>query len=158
MNRADGFAEQMQRLTCLSDGLFGEAAEMDSFEAEALLRAAGMDPDGLKSRLYQRLDQQAQTHGRRGKPLPRVYMQALDDLRPLTLPARKEAEILGQAKAAVNRVIERAKSLSKLLEGQSAPTFTMAYRNKKKLSPRDKQLLDSVTEEQRKRVEKFRGD
>jgi hypothetical protein len=157
MNRTDSFAERMDRLTCLSDNLFGDAAEVDTLEAESLLRAGGIDPDALKSRLYQRLHRQAQKHKRGGKPLSQRFAAALNDLRPLT-PLQNETEIVRQAKTVVKRVIERAKLLSKLLEGQDAPTFTMAYRNKKELSDQDKRLLDSVVEDQRKRVEKFRGN
>jgi hypothetical protein len=157
MNRTDSFAERMDRLTCISDNLFGDAAEMDALEAESLLRAGGIDPDALKSRLYQRLHRQAQNHKRGGKPLSQRFTEALDDLRPLT-PLQNEIEIVRQAKTTVKRVIERAKLLSKLLEGQDAPTFTMAYRNKKELTDRDKEILDSVAEEQRKRIEKFKGN
>jgi hypothetical protein len=158
MNRADAFAEQMNRLTCLSNSLFGEAVEMDSSEAEALLRVGGIDPESLKSGLYRRLRQQAQARRNGGKSLPKIFTEALDALRPLAPSSQIETEIVRQTKAAVKRVIEKAKSLHLLLEGQDVPAFTMAYRNKKELSPRDKELLDSVTEAQRKRIEKLKGN
>jgi hypothetical protein len=130
---------------------------MDSLEAQTLLHSAGIEPEDLKVRLEERLDRQAETYRRAGKPVPVLLKRALDDLRPLTSAPRNESELARQAKAAVRGVMERVKLLRSLRLEKGAPGFTMGYRNKKELSDRDKKLLDAVAEELRKRVAEHRG-
>lgn len=126
---------------------------MDTFEAEGLLRTIGIDPDAVKVALYRRFRRQAKTHWREGKPLPPLLKQALEDLRPVTAPLRREKELARQARTAVKRVIERVNALPGLLRMESNPAFSMAYRNKKELSDHDKEVLDTVADDLRKRIE-----
>jgi hypothetical protein len=56
------------------------------------------------------------------------------------------------AKLAIARLFEQIRGLPKLLDGGFTPTFAAAYRNMEELSARDKQLLDEVTEDLRKRI------
>ena len=155
MNRANKNAlhEANKQLLRLSDGLFGEASELDSVEAEGLLRKTGIEPDVLTDALYRRFELQAKTYWRKGKPLPSLLKKALEDLRPPTAPPRNERELAREARMVVRRLIERLTRLPDLLLTKPTPPITVAYRNKKEISDRDKTLLDRVSDDLRKRIE-----
>lgn len=133
------------------ENLFGKASEMDSVEAEALLRAAGIDREVFQANLHRRFERQLRRYRTAGKPVPQLLEKAADDLLPIRAPARNEKELYRQAKRVVRRALERAKVWSRIAEGQEVPVFTMAYRHKKQLSERDKKILDAVAEALRKR-------
>lgn len=134
------------------ENLFGKASEMDLVEAEALLSAAGIHREELQANLHRRFHRELQRYRRAGKPAPRLLGQAAEDLLPIGMPARNERELYGQAQFVVKRAVARAKVWLTLAQGQEVPVFTMAYRQKKELSDRDKKVLDAVTEALRKRI------
>lgn len=145
--------KQYERFDQLSLGLFGEPAEVGSAEAEELLRCAEIDPDQLKARLYERLYDEARPYRQARMPLPALLRRALDDLRPLTAPPRSETDLARQAKRVVERVLEQVNRLPSLIKGNPSLVFAEAYRQKKELSARDKNLLDRVTDDLRRRIE-----
>jgi hypothetical protein len=152
------FDERLGRLNKLSDGVFGEAAEVDSSESEELLRAAGIDPDQLKGAMYQRMRETGREYSEAGKPLPPLLKRALEDLQPPAARHLDENDLARTAEAVVARLLEEVRNLpSLLLDGHFTPVFTAAYRKKKQLSPRDKKLLDDVADELQKRVKGPKG-
>ena len=74
--------EQLGRLKKLSESIFGEPAEVEFAEAEALLEAAGIDPEKLKQNLYQRMLERSKAYSNSGQPVPPLLKQALEDLQP----------------------------------------------------------------------------
>lgn len=155
---AQVFDERLGRLSKLSDGLFGEAADVDSSEAEELLRAAGVDPHQLKNAMYQRMRESVRKYSEVGKPLPPLLKRAVEDLQPSAAGHLDENDLVRTAKAVVARLLEEVRNLpSLLLDGHFTLVFTAAYRKKKELSPRDKKLLDDVADELQKRVRGPKG-
>jgi TPR repeat protein len=144
--------QQFAKLNALSDRLFGEAAEVGGTEAEQLLRSAGIDPEGLKGGLYQRMLERGEKYSKAGLPLPPLLRQALGDLRPAAEHSEPDVTMARTAKLAIARLFEQIRGLPKLLDGGFTPTFVAAYRNREELSARDKLLLDDVTEDLRKRI------
>lgn len=141
------FEEARNRINRLSESLFGQASETDYSEAEELVRVAGLEPDDLKASLYRRLYMQAQQYWMAQKPLPTLLKKALDDLRPLTAPARNEKELGLQAKARIQRLLEQAKLLRLLVPTTTVPEFATNYRKKGAVSPKDRMVLDAITDE-----------
>ena len=74
--------DRIVRLSTLSERLFGEPAEVETAEAEDLLKTAGLDPEALKNFLYQRALERSETYFRTGKPQPALLRKALEELRP----------------------------------------------------------------------------
>lgn len=144
--------EQLTKLDVLSDRLFGEAAEVGGAEAEELLKSAGINPEGLTGSLYQRMLERGGKYSKAGLPLPPLLSRALEDLRPVAEPNEPETTTARTARLAIARLFEEIRGLPKLLGAGFTPTFAAAYRNREELSARDKQILDEVAEDLRKRI------
>jgi hypothetical protein len=144
------FEESLARLNTLSETLFGEAADMDRREAEELLRTAGLDPEKLKTALYQRMLKKSEEYSRAQRPLPELLQQALEDLQPVS---HQENPVARTARLAIARLLAEIRDLPQLLDRRMAPAFSAVYRNKKQLSPHDKKILDGVTADLRERIE-----
>lgn len=134
----------------MSDRLFGEPAEVDSFEAEDLLKTAGIDPAKLRGALYQRMLERGEEYSRAGQPLPPLLKQALKDLQSRPEASHPESAMARTARLAIARLLQEIRDLPKRLDAGWTPAFTAAYRNQTELSARDKKTLDGVTEDLRK--------
>ena len=147
MNTKKDKREARNRINRLSEALFGEPDEMGLEEAEELLRSAGMETDSVSANMYRRLYKRAQQYWSAGQPLPPLLKQALNDLRPLTEPPRTDAELLTQAKARVEGMVEQARGFP-FLQEREVPSFGVsAYRNKKGLTDKDKSVLEDIAGE-----------
>ena len=144
--KPDLFAARANRVAILSDRLLGVPDEMDAAEAEELLRAADIDPQGLKARLFQRFDGLARRYAAEDRRVPPLLKQALADLRPGVSSSRGERESVREAQAAIRTFLKQAKQLPELLANLPNLTFAAAYRNRKELSEHDKELLDETAE------------
>ena len=156
MEKKPNSREVKNRITKLSDRLFGDPEEVDATEADELLAAAGLDTSELENRMYSRLHQEAQKYWMKQEALPPLLKKALADLRPATAPARNESELAQQAKSSVERLCEAAKLLPALLQGQT-PTFATAYRRKGELTDTDKELIEQTKIDLQKKLRKM-GD
>jgi hypothetical protein len=88
----------------------------------------------------------------RGDVLPSGLKKALDDLRPATTRPRNEGELLRQAEARVESLLE---SVRVPLCYQSPPVeMCTSYRNKQGITTSDKKLLDTVKDSLQKRIRK----
>ena len=154
-NRSPG--EARNRINRLSDALFGSANEIDDQEADQLLQDAGVDAEALNDRLYKRLYAEAQQYWTARKDLPPLLKKALDDLRPLSAPPRNEAELARQAKAGIERLIEKAKLLASALVPEESLTFAESYRRKQGLTQKDRRKLDAVQHQLRQRIRRLKG-
>jgi len=142
--------DRLDGISSLSEDLFGDPNEVDSREAQELLRAGGIEPNELKSALYQRMLERAETYSDKGEKVPSLLKQALEDLDPRAAEPENESDIAQTSRDAVSRLLAQIKELPALLAGHSLPVFTAAYRTKKGLSDRDQKLLDEVAENLRK--------
>ena len=147
---AEWMDERDTGLERLSERLFGEAEEVESAEAEILLKTAGIDPDRLKGTLYQRMRERSDEYSAAGRPQPPLLQQALEDLRPFSDWSESESAITRTARLAVARLLQEIRELPKLLNAGTNPVFMAAYRNRKELSTRDKDILDEVAEDLRR--------
>lgn len=149
---AEEVEKQIARWNALSDGLFGEADEIDIAEAEELLKAAGVDPARLEENLYRRMLAHREEHLRDGKPVPELLEQAIRDLQPGAGPHDDESHLLRTVRLHVKRLLTQIRNLPELLETGMTPAFTAAYRNRSELSARDKKTLDKMAAELRKKT------
>jgi hypothetical protein len=142
--KPDLFTAKASRIALLSDRILGDPKEIDAVEAEELLRAANIDPQGLKARFHRRFDNLAKEYAAKGQRVPPLLKQALADLRPGVAHSRTERELLREAQTAVRNLLKRATQLPQLLAKVPNLTLAAAYRNKKELSEHDKKLLADV--------------
>lgn len=140
----DRINEGVERWNSISEGVFGEAAEIDTAEAEELLRSAGIDPAELKATLYRRMREQSEAAADRSRPLPPLVQKVLEDLRPAAEPDKDDAQASSMARLAVQRLLAEIRELSERLDAGFVPVFTAAYRNRSELSARDKKVLDQI--------------
>lgn len=151
--------EARNRIKHLSEALFGAPEEIDEKEAAQALSEAGFDTDALNERVYKRLYAEAQQYWNAKKDLPPLLKSALEQLRPLSAPPRNEAELARQAKAGVERILEKAKLLASALVPDAPLTFAESFRNKKQgLTEADRKSLDAVQEQLRKKAGRLKGD
>ena len=118
-------------MALLSDRILGDPKEIDAGEAEELLRAANIDPQGLKARFHRRFDTLAKEYAAKGQRVPPLLKQALADLRPGVAHSRTERALLREAQTAVRNLLKRATQLPQLLAKVPNLTLAAAYRNKK---------------------------
>lgn len=150
--------EARNRINRLSEALFGEPEEIDEKEAGQALNEAGFDIDVLNDRVYKRLYAEAQQYWKAQKDLPPLLKSALEQLRPLSAPPRNESELARQAKAGVERVVEKAKLLASALVPDTPLTFAESFRNKKEpLTDADRKSLDTVQEQLKEKIERLKG-
>lgn len=150
--------EARNRINRLSEALFGEPEEIDDKEAGQALTDAGFDTDALNDRVYKRLYAEAQQYWKEQKDLPPLLKSALEQLRPLSAPARNESELARQAKAGVERIVEKAKLLASSLVPDTPLTFAESFRNRKQpLTDVDRKSLDTVQEQLKKKIERLKG-
>jgi hypothetical protein len=148
--------EARKRITRLSQALFGTADEIGEQEAQELLTRAGLDSEATNERIYKRLCAEAQQYRIARKDLPHLLKKALEDLRPLSAPPRSEAELARQARAGVERIVEKAKLLASTLVPETPLTFAESYRNKQGLTDTDRKSLDAVQEQLKRKIERLR--
>lgn len=149
--------ESRNRIDRLSEALFGTPDEIGEDEAERLLSEAGLDPEAISDRLHKRLYAEAQQFWMAKKELPPLLKKALEDLRPLSAPPRNESELARQAKAGVERIVEKAKLLASALVPDSPLEFAESYRNKQGLTEKDRKSLDAVQEKLKRKIERLKG-
>jgi len=133
--------EARNRISRLSKALFGTLDEIGEEEAEQLLNEAGLNSEAINERVYKRLYSETQRYWIAKKDLPALLKKALEDLRPLSAPARNEVELSRQARAGVERIVEKAKLLASALVPETALTFAESYRNKQGLTDTDRKSL-----------------
>lgn len=148
--------ESRNRIKRLSEALFGTPDEIGEEEADQLLSEAGVDSDAVSDRVYQRLYAEAQKFWMAKKELPPLLKKALEDLRPLSAPARNESELARQAKAGVERIVEKAKLLASALVPDAPLEFSESYRNKQGLTEKDRNSLDEVQQELKRKIERLK--
>lgn len=156
MEKKPNSREVKNRITKLSDRLFGDPAEVDATEADELLTAAGVDGSELENRMYSRLHHEAQKYWMKQEALPPLLKKALASLRPANAPARNESELAQQAKSSVERLIEVARLLPTLLQDQT-PSFATAYRRKGELTDSDEDLIEKAKIDLQQKLRKI-GD
>jgi hypothetical protein len=144
MNKKPSIEDRRSRLNKLSEAVFGGPEEITSEEARELLRSAGIDADAMANAVYARLYKQAQEYWMAQKPLPPLLKKAIEDLRPATAPPRSEKEMATQAKARIERVVERSRHPYAWMQSATPEFRPSAYRVKKKLSKKDESALDEI--------------
>lgn len=149
---AQDIEKRIARWNALSDGLFGEADEIDVAEAEELLKATGIDPVRLEENLYRRMLAHREKQLGDGKPVPELLEQAIRDLQPSAGPQDDESHRLQTVRLHMKRLLEEIRNLPELFKTGVEPTFVAAYRNRKELSVRDKKTLDKIAAELRKKT------
>ena len=141
-----------ERLLRLSDALLGDPAEMETAEAEQLLKAAGIDPARLKSSLYRRFEVERERYRNAGRPVPPMLQRALDDLESGEDRKSEQSAESRAARQAIARLLAEIAELPKRMNAGFAPAFTAAYRNRTELSDRDKETLDKIAEDLRRKT------
>ena len=148
--------ESRNRINRLSEALFGTPDEIGEQEAEQLLSEAGLDSEAMSDRLYKRLYAEAQQFRMEKKELPSLLKKALEDLRPLSAPPRNESELAVQAKTGIERIVEKAKLLASALVPDTPLEFAESYRNKQGLTDTDRNSLDAVQEQLKRKIERLK--
>jgi hypothetical protein len=80
----------------------------------------------------------------------------LEDLRPPSAPPRNELELARQAKAGVERIVEKAKLVASALVPDAPLEFAESYRNKQGLTEKDRKSLNAVQEQLKKKIERIK--
>jgi hypothetical protein len=148
--------ESRNRINRLSKALFGTPDEIGEDEAQQLLNEAGLDSESINERLYKQLYAEAQKFWIAKKELPPLLKKALEDLRPLSAPPRNQSELARQAKAGVERIVEKAKLLASALVPDAPLEFAESYRNKQGLTETDRKSLDAVQKQLKKKIERLK--
>jgi hypothetical protein len=148
--------ESRNRINRLSEALFGTPDEIGEEEAEQLLSEAGLDPEAVNERVYKRLYAEAQQFWMAKKELPPLLKKALEDLRPLSAPPRNESELARQARAGVERIVEKAKLVASALVPDAPLEFAESYRNKQGLTEKDRKSLNAVQEQLKRKIERLK--
>lgn len=148
--------ESRNRINRLSEALFGTPDEIGEEEAEQLLSEAGLDPEAINERVYKRLYAEAQQFWMAKKELPPLLKKALEDLRPLSAPPRNESELARQAKAGVERIVEKAKLVASALVPDAPLEFAESYRNKQGLTEKDRKSLNTVQEQLKRKIDRLK--
>lgn len=134
----------------LSEALLGDPSEMETAEAEELLKSAGIDPNELKASFYRRMREQSKTYTAAGRPVPPLVEKALEDLRPRdTEQDREDQSEFRMARLVIQQLLREIQELPQRLGAGFVPAFTAAYRNRTELSDRDQKTLDKIAEDLR---------
>jgi hypothetical protein len=141
-----------ERLLRLSEGLFGEPAEIETAEAEELLKAAGIDPARLQESFHQRFHDERERYRKAGHPVPPLLEKALADLRSRAEQEPEESAESRTARRTIARLLQEIAKLPDRLNAGFQPAFTAAYRNRTELSDRDKMTLDRITADLKKKT------
>jgi hypothetical protein len=148
--------ENRNRIRRLSEALFGAPDEIGDEEAEQLLNEVGLESEAVSELVYKRLYSQAQEFWMAKKELPPLLKKALEDLRPPSAPPRNESELARQAKASVERIVEKAKFVAAALVPDAPLEFAESYRNKQGLTEKDRKSLNAVQEQIKKKIERLK--
>ena len=148
--------ESRNRINRLSEALFGTPDEIGEEEAERLLSEAGLDPEAINERVYKRLYAEAQQFWMAKKELPPLLKKALEDLRPRSAPPRNESELARQAKAGIERIVEKAKLVASALVPDAPLEFAESYRNKQGLTEKDRKSINAVQEQLKRKIERLK--
>jgi hypothetical protein len=137
-----------ERLESMSDALFGSPENMDLTEAVESLQDAGIDPEELCNRMYERLCIAARAYRMRQEEVPPLLRKALNDLRPSLAPARTPEELDRRADSVISRIVSATKAPLSLPSDLSGLTLNPSFRKKKsEESARDQRIIDSLEEE-----------
>ena len=148
--------ESRNRIKRLSEALFVAPDEIGEEEAEQLLNDSGLESEAVSELVYKRLYSQAQEFWMAKKEIPPLLKKALEDLRPPSAPPRNESELARQAKAGVERIVEKAKSVASALVPDAPLEFAESYRNKQGLTEKDRKSLNAVQEQIKKKIERLK--
>ena len=142
-----------EHLMRLSEALLGDPTEMETAEAEELLKSAGIDPNELKASFYRRMRERSETYVAAGRPVPPLIEKALEDLRPPAAePDREDNSEFRMARLVIQQLLREIEELPKRLSVGFVPAFTAAYRNRTELSDRDQKTLDQIAEDLRNKA------
>lgn len=147
------FAELRNNWEHLSESLLGAPDELTTDHALETLRSAGVNPRDMKDRFYKALRDRAQEYWMRQETLPPGLKKALDDLRPASYPARSEQELLQQAEARLENLLE---NMQVPLVYQQPLEIHASYRNKSGVTDKDKIVLDRLKESLNARIDRKR--
>ena len=138
-----------------SDALFGPPENMDLAEAVENLKAAGVEPEELCKRMYEKLCIAAQAYRVRNEPVPPRLRKALEDLRPNTLPARNQEELERTANSTISRVLDAVKAPFTLTPHFAGLTLNQSFRHKTSEQPiEDQRIINRLEKELLKDLEK----
>jgi hypothetical protein len=137
-----------ERLDRISNALFGSPEDMDIAEAVEDLKVAGIEPEELCNRMYERLCIVAREYRLRQEDVPPILRKALDDLRPSTSPARTQEELDRQADSTISRLVNAVKARFTMSSVSSGLTLSSSFRNKKsEKSAKDQRTIDRLEKE-----------
>jgi TPR repeat protein len=140
--------DKFQRWAKLLDPLFGEIEDMDEAEVEHILRSAGVDYEAVKKRAHDRLTACAASFRLEGKNVPADLQEALEAFRPLDAAPRNQQEANKQAQRMLGKVLEKGTGALGSLH------FAFSYRNRGELTPEDIELLDSIVDKLKKKLDR----
>jgi len=146
--------EENREAEALAESLetfFGRELDLSDEELDEELEACGMDAAELKATVYKQLYDYANHHYRTlDKEIPENLDQTLRALRPPSA-AEKAKGVVKTAENLVGSFLDsaRAKSAGVLNTVMASQTSQpqVAFRNKKELSPADRDLLESEQED-----------
>jgi hypothetical protein len=96
--------------------------------------------------------EQSEIYSGSGKPLPPLLQKALEDLRPSQAEGESVSSLMETASRHVVQLLNEVKNLPKLLDMSGPLTFMAAYRKRAELSVRDKETLDTIAEDLRRKM------
>ena len=144
--------EKAARINSLSERVIGGPAEVDASEAEELLNTGGVDPMRLKESLYLRMLEKSEMYLDAGKPLPPLLRKALKDLRSSRAGGESVSSLAETPRRHVAQLLKDVENLPKLLDMSGTFAFMAAYRKRAELSARDKETLDNIAEDLRRKI------
>jgi len=150
MKRED-LEKHLKEIVSESETLFGNVAELTSEELLEVLAETGASPAEIRDALYRQLDKVVIEFRMSGKPVPPRYLEAREQLRPLSeVPQNVEAA----QRHARGWISELLKAPPTNAVGELAPEF----HKKAALTEEDQRILDEAIERLRSRMQGNRNE
>jgi hypothetical protein len=144
-----------ERLDQLSDALFGAPDDLSAAEAVEDLKAAGVDPEELCLRMYEKLCVVAREYRMREEQVPPLLRKALEDLGKSVGPAKTKEEADRRADSTISRLLEAVKAPLPQAFGTPGLVFNASFRNKaSEQSAEDRHIIEKLEKELASAIDK----
>jgi len=137
--------ELLDMVTCTS----GDVEDLDKEELRELLKVSGPSGDEITQEFYRKLKSAVEEMRRAGKPVPGRYLEALEQVRPLSEPTKDPHRVQSRARAWIEKMLGAVSE-------PPEPEVAVAFRNKGELSHDEQIVLEKAAEALKERLRKRR--
>lgn len=142
-----------ERLSQVSDALFGSPSDISAAEAIEDLEAAGVNREDLHSRMYEKLCALAREYRLKQEQVPVPLRKALEELRTRMGPPRTKEEMDRRADSTISKLLDAVKS--PISRAFPKLEFNTSFRNKAAEQPAgDRRIIENLEKELASDLEK----